>query len=65
MAALWDKVAIWKKSPMKPRFNIDYVLIDSDDEELKTGVGIQTGKFAVCYIITAVQKFKKKRILPE
>ncbi len=46
MAALWDKVAIWKKSPMKPRFNIDYVLIDSDDEELKTGVGIQTGKFA-------------------
>lgn len=30
---------------MKPKHNVDYVLIDSDDGET-TGIGIQTGKYA-------------------
>ena len=45
IAALWDKMAIWKKSRMKPQYNVDYVLLESDDNK-KTGVGIKKGKFA-------------------
>ena len=37
-------MSFWKKK-MKPQYNVDYVLIDSDDGT-KTGVGIQTGEFA-------------------
>lgn len=44
IAALWDKMS-FKKKPMTPQYNVDYVLIDSDDGET-TAVGIQTGRFA-------------------
>jgi len=45
MAALWDKIAIRKKNRMKPQYNVDYVLLESDDNTT-TGVGIRKGKFA-------------------
>jgi hypothetical protein len=44
IAAFLEKMPFWKKK-MRPQYNVDYVLIDSDDGT-KTGVGIQTGEFA-------------------
>ena len=35
----------FKKKPMTPQYNVDYVLIDSDEGDI-TGVGIKKGKFA-------------------
>ena len=44
MAALWEKMQIWKKKPMQLRENIDFKFVESVDGNV-IGVGFLRGKY--------------------